>query len=81
MKRVSIQDLKRNLSALVAAAAQGERTLVTRHARPVATLGPVEALHVHVGDRFGRAALVPMLKAPTRGGYLRTLREDREERL
>jgi prevent-host-death family protein len=80
MKRVSIQDLKRHLSAMIEAAAEGERILVTRHERPVATLGPVEAAHVHVGDRFGSATLVPLLRAPTRGGYLQALREDREER-
>lgn len=80
MKQVSIQDLKRHLSALVEAAAEGERIVVTRHERPVATLGPAQAAHVHVGDRFGSGDLGPFLKAPTRGGYLAALREDREER-
>jgi prevent-host-death family protein len=81
VKRTSIQDLKRNLSALVGAAERGERIVVTRHERAVAVLGPSEAAHVHVGDRFGRDHLVPFLRAPTRGGYLRMLQEDREERV
>jgi prevent-host-death family protein len=79
MKQVSIQTLKRSLSALIDEAQGGARIVVTRHERPVAVLGPAEAPHVHVGDRFGSAGLVPLLKAPTRGGYLQVLREDREE--
>lgn len=74
-----MRDLKRNLSALVGAAEQGERIVVTRHGRAVAVLGPAEAAQVHVGDRFGKAHLVPFLRAPTRGGYLRMLEEDRQE--
>lgn len=80
VKTASIQDLKRNLSAFVGAAEAGERVVVTRHERPVAIMGPAQPAHVHVGDRFGKAVLAPVLKAPTRGRYLDALQEDREER-
>ncbi len=77
MKTVSIDQLKRNLSSLVDEAAAGERVVITRHQRPVASLTRVDLEHVHVGVRAGRAALRPLLKAPTRGAYLQVLADDR----
>ena len=40
--RVSIYEAKTHLSQLVARAERGEQVILTRHGRPVATLGPVE---------------------------------------
>ena len=77
MKTVSIDQLKRNLSSLVDEAAAGERVVITRHRRPVASLTRVDLEHVHVDARAGRAALRPLLKAPTRGLYLQVLADDR----
>ena len=77
MKTVSIDELKRNLSALIGEAAAGGRIVITKHRRPVATLSAPGLVHVHMGARFGRAALKPLLRAPTQGTYLNVLAEDR----
>jgi prevent-host-death family protein len=80
MKTVSIDDLKRNLSAFVADAAGGERIIITRQGRPVASLTRADLEHVHVGSRAGRAALRPLLKSATKGAYLDVLADDRRTR-
>jgi len=77
MKTVSIDELKRHLSTLVEAAGRGERILITRHRRPVATLTGPDLEHVHGGIRPSRSSLRPLLRAPTRGAYLEVLAEDR----
>lgn len=77
MKTVSIDELKRNLSAFIDEAAKGERIVITKHRRPVAALAPATPEHVHVGKRFGRAKLRPLFKAATKGAYLDVLLEDR----
>jgi prevent-host-death family protein len=46
---VSIDELKRNLSAFVADAAAGEQILITRHGRPIASLTRADLEHVHIG--------------------------------
>ncbi|MGH7392815.1 MAG: type II toxin-antitoxin system Phd/YefM family antitoxin [Candidatus Rokuibacteriota bacterium] len=80
MRTVSIDELKRNLSAMVAAAAEGEHIVITRHRRPVASLTRSDLEHVHVGPRAGRGALRPFLKAATKGAYLEVLADDRRPR-
>jgi prevent-host-death family protein len=77
MKTVSIDELKRSLSSLVDEAAAGARILITKHRRPVAFLSAADMEHVHVGIRFGRGTLKPLLKAPTQGKYLEVLDSDR----
>ena len=77
MRTVSIDELKRRLAALVDEAGRGERILITRHRRPVASLTGPGLEHVHVAARSRRAALRPLLDAPTRGAYLEVLAEDR----
>ena len=77
MKTVSIDELKRSLSAFIDQAAGGARILITRHRRPVASLSPPDGEHVHVGSWFGRRGLKPLLRAPTGGMYLDVLEDDR----
>ena len=77
MKTVSIDELKRNLAALVDAAAGGERILTTQHRRPVASLTQADIEHVHVGRQARRGSIKPLLRAATRGAYLAVLAEDR----
>ena len=77
MKTVSIDELKRNLSSLVDQAAAGARILITKHRRPVASLAAADMEYVTIGARFGRGALKPLLRAPTRGKYLEVLESDR----
>ena len=77
MKTVSVYELKRHLSSFIDQAASGARILITKHRRPVAALSPADVEHLHVGPKFGRAALKPLLRAPTQGKYLEVLDEDR----
>ena len=80
MKKISIQDLKAELSAAIAEAASGETILITRHNEPVARLAPVHAPHLHRGKLFGKAQIVPAVKKGTNGRYLKVLLEDRGDR-
>lgn len=80
MKRISIQDLKAQLSAAVAEAQSGRTIVITRHNEPVARLGPARPPHVHRGTRAGTGRLRPALKRGTKGRYLAVLMEDRGNR-
>jgi len=77
MKRISIQDLKAQLSGVVAEAEAGATIVVTRHNEPVARLGPAGADHLHRGPLVGRQRLRPAIKKGTNGRYLTLLAEDR----
>ena len=80
MKQISIQDLKAQLSAVVASAESGSTIVITRHNEPVAQLGPAELPHVHRGARVGAGRLDPALRRGTKGRYLTALIEDRSNR-
>ncbi|BCS36098.1 hypothetical protein TBR22_A53350 [Luteitalea sp. TBR-22] len=80
MKRISVQDLKAQLSGAIAAAEAGETWLVTRHNRAVAQLGPAVSPHVHVGARQAAFTLTPAVTRGTNGRYLAVLLDDRCER-
>ncbi len=80
MKRISIQDLKAQLSAAVAEAQSGSTIIVTRHNEPVAQLGPARPHDVHRGRRAGSGRLKPAVKRGTKGRYLEVLTEDRGDR-
>lgn len=80
MKKISIQDLKAQLSAFVAEAEAGQRIVITRHNEPAAQLMPVHSQYVHRGRRFGRGSLKPALHRATSGRYLSILLQDRGER-
>jgi len=77
MKQVSIQDLKRNLSAVLSGAAEGEPVLVTRHRRPLVEIAAAGLAHLIVGPRHGRGGLRPHLAKGSNGRYLGVLAEDR----
>lgn len=77
MRKVSLYELKRDLSGLIREAEAGETIVITRHDHPVATLGSAELEHVRIGSRFGKGTLKPLLHAATAGRYLETLNEDR----
>jgi prevent-host-death family protein len=80
MKKVSIQDLKANLSTTVAEAEAGGTIVITRHNRPVAQLGPAGPEGTHRGDRVPAGRLRPALRGATKGRYLAVLLADREDR-
>lgn len=77
---VSIQDLKANLSSMVAEAESGDTIIITRHNAPVAQLSPARARFVHYGKNVGKAALKPALKRGTKVPFLDVLLEDRGTR-
>jgi prevent-host-death family protein len=80
MKRVSIQELKAKLSAVVAEVEAGATLLITRHNTPVAQLGPARPHVVHRGRQGGSGRITPALKRGTKGRYLSVLLEDRGHR-
>ncbi|MBI4612994.1 MAG: type II toxin-antitoxin system Phd/YefM family antitoxin [Planctomycetes bacterium] len=80
MKTVSVDELKRNLSAVLAEAARGERIIITRHKRPIAALSPAHGEHEHQGVRFGQGSLAPLFRRATKGKYLEVLEQDRRGR-
>ncbi len=77
MRTVSIDELKRNLAALVDAASEGEQIIITRHRKPVASLTRTDLEHVTIGAEAGRGSLKPLFSSATRGAYLEVLAEDR----
>jgi len=80
MRRISVQDLKAQLSGVIAEAEGGSTLLITRHNQPVARLSPARPPDVHRGTRVGTGRLEPALKRNTRGRYLEILLEDRGAR-
>ena len=80
MKRVSIQELKAQLSASIVEAESGTTIIVTRHNEPVAQLGPARPQHVERGEKVGTGQLKPALRRATKGRYLTALHEDRANR-
>jgi prevent-host-death family protein len=80
MKTVSIQDLKANLSAMVAEGESGDTIIITRHNAPVAQLRPVRTESVHRGKNVGGDRIRAALKRGTKGRYLEVLSEDRGNR-
>lgn len=64
-KAMPVSDLKRDFSSVLDAAERGEQTIVLRHGKPVAILGPVEAPESQLPKprrRGGLLALVGMFE-------------------
>lgn len=80
MKKVSIQDLKASLSAVVAEAQAGQTIIVTRHGAPAAHLGPAVAAGTRRGGAVGSGPLKPAIRRNTNGRYLTVLDDDRGNR-
>jgi prevent-host-death family protein len=80
MKRISIQDLKAQLSGAVSEAESGSTIVITRHSEPVAQLGPARPHHVSYGKHVGAGRLAPAVTRGTKGRYLDVLKEDRANR-
>ncbi len=77
MKRLSIHELKAQLSGAISDAASGQTIVITRHNEPVAQLGPAQARGVRRGNAVGSGRLTPLIPRGTRGRYLEVLGEDR----
>jgi prevent-host-death family protein len=80
MKRISVQDLKASLSAVISEAELGRSIIITRHNQPVAQLIPAQPQHVHRGAKVGQGSIKPALRHGSRGRYLTILLEDRNNR-
>jgi prevent-host-death family protein len=80
MKRISIQDLKAQLSGAISEAESGTTIVITRHNEPVAQLSPARPRHVGRGRRVGKGRINPAIKRGTKGRYLAVLKEDRDTR-
>ncbi len=80
MKTVSVDQLKRHLSAFLKETKQGEPILVTRHNKPIARLTSATSVQVHRGRHFGEGRLEPLKpgSSATSGRYLEVLRDDRQ---
>ena len=77
MKSVPIYELKQGLASFIAEAEAGNEVLITKHNKPVARLARPGDEHLHRGTKFGKAKLIPAVKAKTAGRYLQILKEDR----
>ncbi len=80
MKRISIRDLKAQLSGAISEAEAGSTIVITRHNAPVAQLSPARSLHVSRGKRVGTGRIKPAMKRGTKGRYLAVLKDDRGDR-
>jgi len=80
MKKISIQDLKSQLSGAISEAESGSTIVITRHNAPVAQLSPARPHHVARGERVGTGRIKAALKRGTKGRYLAVLKDDRGDR-
>ncbi len=80
MKRISVQDLKAQLSSAIAQAEAGETIVITRHNEPVAQLTSAHHSHLHRGNQLAKGRLTPAVRKGTGGRYLKLLLEDRGDR-
>jgi prevent-host-death family protein len=80
MKKVTMKDLKKDLSSVIGQAEAGRSILITRHNDVVAIVGPARPAGVHRGHDAGTGRLRPALKSGTKGRYLSVLTEDRGQR-
>lgn len=77
VSRITMDELRSRLSALVDEAARGARIVITRRGKDVALLGPAENEHTHRGRRFGKSAFKAAVEKDMDGRYLQVLAEDR----
>jgi prevent-host-death family protein len=80
MKKVSIQDLKPQLSAILAEVESGATVEITRHGKPVARLGPVDPPYVHRGRLVGTYDWPRAVTTGLGARALAVLLEDRADR-
>jgi prevent-host-death family protein len=80
MKKVSIQDLKPQLSAVLTEVESGATVEITRHGKPVARLAPVDPPYVHRGAQVGTYVWPPAIPTGAGKRALELLLEDREDR-
>jgi prevent-host-death family protein len=80
MKKVSIQDLKPQLSSVVAEAESGATIVITRHGKPVAQIGPTDPPYVHRGRLVGTYVWPPAVTTGLGARALEVLLEDRADR-
>lgn len=78
MKRVSLKDLKQNLSTWVEIAHQGNPVEVMKYNQPFVMLVPWNPSELHIGSKVGKVQLTPCLENATHGKWAKYLEEDRD---
>lgn len=77
MRTVTVHELKKTLATCIDQAAAGERILITRHGRAVASLVAPDREHVHAGAVAGHGGLEPGERVRGCEDYLEVLQDDR----
>jgi antitoxin (DNA-binding transcriptional repressor) of toxin-antitoxin stability system len=77
MKRISMNELKQDLSLYIGEAAEGADIVITKLNKPIAKLSRPGTERLHQGTRFGNASLKPAIKGKTAGRYLEIFQDDR----
>ena len=79
MKEVPLKELKSNLSFWAEKASKGDFIQITKYNRPYILVGPSRVDGLVVGSRIGTPLSPSLLKAASKGKWLRCLQEDRED--
>ncbi len=79
MKKVSLKDLKENLSTWVELAHRGNPVEVMKYNQPFVMIVPLSPPDLHLGVNAGKVQLKACLKGATKGRWLDYLEEDRNE--
>lgn len=83
MKKISLKDLKENLSTYAEEAAKGDPIQVTKYNKPFILLlgssGTSSHFGLHIGKNAGKASLESVGKTLSKGKVLDVLSEDRSE--
>ena len=78
MKKVPINDLKKNLAKWTITASKGIPIEITKHNRPFIRITPAQSTNLHIGSTLD-TTLKSVLNNATRGKFLKILLEDRNE--
>ena len=78
VRQISITEFKAHCTEEIREVEKGNVILqVTRHGKPVVTIGSAGSEHLHVGSKVGKGSLKPLLHRASKGKYLELLAEDR----
>ena len=78
-KKVSLRELKQNLSKYVRLVSDGHLIEITKFNRPIAILAQPLSHHLHIGKRVGSATIEGVVSKSVRDKALKFLIEDRNE--
>jgi len=82
MKKVTLKDLKQDLSLWTSRASKGEMIQITRYNKPYVYISAGSSGFMHVGTKVGLENLeidASITKEASKGNWLKILQEDRED--